>query len=353
VYVALDLTLAFFIFKIKNKATSIPLEGISIIIATRNEADNLKVNLRRILQQNHPRVEVIVVNDNSTDETLSILKTFKVQYPILRYITVESKQPSKKKALTKGIDMSTYDTLCFTDADCHPLSSHWLSVMQNHVTASTPIVLGFSPYSKYSGVLNSLIRFETLQTGLNYFGFAKMGMPYMAVGRNLMYKKDVFRSVNGFKHHEHLRSGDDDLLINAATTHFKVDLCLDPETFVESSPETSLNDWIAQKRRHISTASHYNPLHQLVLGFQFIIRLLFWYGGILSVFILPVGPVWKISSFLFFGMIMLLKILFTKGVFRKFKSEDLLLKSPVLEFLVLNVQLYIFFINLIQPKKDW
>ncbi|HBK82800.1 MAG TPA: glycosyl transferase family 2, partial [Flavobacterium sp.] len=61
--------------------------------------------------------------------------------------------------------------------------------------------------------LNKIIRFETVLTAIQYFSWAKVGKPYMGVGRNLAYKKSVFFDNRGFMNHMKIKSGDDDLFI--------------------------------------------------------------------------------------------------------------------------------------------
>jgi hypothetical protein len=62
--------------------------------------------------------------------------------------------------------------------------------------------------------LNRFIRFETVYSAVQYLSFALNGSPYMGVGRNLIYHKSLFAEANGFKSHEKIASGDDDLFIN-------------------------------------------------------------------------------------------------------------------------------------------
>ena len=88
--------------------------------------------------------------------------------------------------------------------------------MTAHFSAETSLVIGYSPYQKKKGLLNALIRFDTFYIGLQYLSFAKAGIPYMGVGRNMAYKKSLFFSVSGFKTHYHIDSGDDDLFVREA-----------------------------------------------------------------------------------------------------------------------------------------
>ena len=65
--------------------------------------------------------------------------------------------------------------------------------MSNHFTKSKTIILGYGAYkTKKNSFVNLMIRFETLIAAIQYFSYAKLGSPYMAVGRNLAYTKSEF-----------------------------------------------------------------------------------------------------------------------------------------------------------------
>lgn len=350
-YITFDIILYASLLRVKLK----PLDKksykkISVIIAAKNEAKHLQENLPFILNQNYPEFEVIVVNDHSTDDTLNVLSKLKIQFPHLK---IENNQltSSKKNALTTAINTAKYEHLMFTDADCKPMSLEWLTNFQNYFYPDKSIVLGYSPYRKYKGCLNSIIRFETCQTAINYFGLTNLGLPYMGVGRNLAYHKSIFQNFNGFKSHENILSGDDDLFINQASGKYTINSCLNPKTFVESEPEKSFSAWINQKRRHISTAPQYKFKHKLILGFQFISKFLFW------CFVLPFSIYLMLQNhlnlFVSISLIITFKIIYGKAVFSKLMVKDLWLTSFFLEFQLICLQLYIFSLNLFTPKKDW
>lgn len=68
----------------KNKtAKSFPLTPISVIICAKDEEHNLRNNLQSILEQDYPDFEVIVVNDNSSDESVNVLFDFSYKFPNL------------------------------------------------------------------------------------------------------------------------------------------------------------------------------------------------------------------------------------------------------------------------------
>src|SRR4029078_105576 len=123
--------------------------------------------------------------------------------------------------------------------------------------------------------LNKIIRFETLLTAVQYFSWAKIGKPYMGVGRNLAYKKEEFFSVDGYRDHMKIRSGDDDLFINQVATKKNTAICDTPESFTYSKPKTTFGSWFTQKRRHVATAKYYKSFDTMQLGVCYSSQLLF------------------------------------------------------------------------------
>jgi cellulose synthase/poly-beta-1,6-N-acetylglucosamine synthase-like glycosyltransferase len=242
---------------------------VSVIIAARNEEDNLFHLLPKILTQDYPDYEVIVVNHQSSDDSSHILKAFQRQYSHLKVIELERSKHlrnGKKLPLTIAIKGAKYDHLLFTDADCEPSTRKWLSLMAAKFTEKKEIVLGYGPYRKEPGLLNRLIRLDTAMIAQNYLSFAKAGVAYMGVGRNMGYTRSLFLSVNGFKSHYALQSGDDDLFIQEAAVKGNYDICIHPDSFCYSDSKKTWGDWYKQKSRHFTTTEHYRVIKKLLLG---------------------------------------------------------------------------------------
>jgi len=252
----------------RDNTQNLPL---SVIICARNEAENLRKNLPAVLEQQYPDFEVLVVDDDSDDDTPAVLHFFQEKYAHLRVLRLSPKtSPGKKHALAQGIATARHEHLVFTDADCWPAGPEWLEALGIEFrvsSSSTPeILLGYAPYRPAPGLLNRWIRFETVQTAMQYFSFAVIGQPYMGVGRNLAWHKSLFAQVGGFATHLGLPSGDDDLLVNAAAHAGNTAICLNPKAFVFSESEKTWSDLWRQKRRHLQAGVRYRPLHQVMLG---------------------------------------------------------------------------------------
>ncbi|MFI5124276.1 MAG: glycosyltransferase [Chitinophagales bacterium] len=275
--------LAFFRKPVKEKSQQHP---VSVIICARDEAPNLAANLPGSLLQTYPSThEVIVVNHNSQDDTRYLLEEFKKTFKGLHIVNLEYEAkgiPGKKYPLSMGIKEAKHEVVLLTDTDCVPASEYWIEKMQDGYDEGIQVVLGYSPYQKRPGVLNKLIRFETFHTALQYFSYALAGHPYMGVGRNLSYKKDLFFKNKGFSSVNHLPGGDDDLFINQVAYGANTRIVIDPESFTLSEPKKTFREWARQKSRHHSTGKFYRPKQQWLLGLYSVSQFLFYPAFIVS-----------------------------------------------------------------------
>jgi len=264
-------------FKPKPKVDTVE-HPVSVIVCARDEAANITRNLPGVLVQNYRTThEVIVVNDNSEDETKYILEEFQKSFRklIVVPLTQEAKLIAGKKfPLSIGIKSAKNEIVLLTDADCIPASENWMYLMQDGFRDETEIVLGYGSYFKKPGLLNKLIRFETYHTALQYLSYALAGMAYMGVGRNLSYKKDLFFINKGFSALNQIPGGDDDLFINKVATKNNTAIVIDPEAHTMSEPKKKWSHWWSQKLRHYSTAKYYKPKFKLLLGLYTTVQIL-------------------------------------------------------------------------------
>lgn len=257
-------------------ATSLP--PVSVIIAARNESENLFQNLPFIMDQDYPEFEVIVINHQSIDDSEYILDAYVQQYKNLRITKVERNKHmkyGKKLPLTIGIRGAKYEHLLFTDADCRPASNQWMKSMVSRFNEKKQIVMGYGPYRQHKGFLNRFIRFDTAWIAMNYISFAKMRVPYMAIGRNLAYTKTAFDAANGFKSHYALSSGDDDLFIQDAAKKRNYTINIEPDSFCYSEPAKSWGKLFRQKARHYTTTEKYRVIKKWMLGIYPLTLLMF------------------------------------------------------------------------------
>ena len=341
------------IFRYKPLSTENPAtEPVSVIISARNEDYNLQKNLPKILEQKYHDFEVIVVNHASTDDSAMILVEMKNKYPRLKVITIEKDLnffSGKKFPLSIGIKSAKNDLLLLTDADCSPTSENWIQSMANAYNNNTEVVLGYGSYKNEKGLLNTIIRYDTLMIALQYFSFALAGRPYMGVGRNLSYRKSLFMKNHGFISHLNIPSGDDDLFIKEVSTKKNTRIAIDTDSKVISEPKRKFGNWLRQKRRHYSTSKKYSFLVKMFLGLFSLSQAMFYLSLIIllatKTLLIPVISLAVITIFI--------RVLIQKKAANKLEERQLLLFSLIGDIFFVLILPIITIRGLTGKQKSW
>jgi glycosyltransferase involved in cell wall biosynthesis len=274
----------------QNKNSEVILHPVSVVVCSRNEYESLQELLPALLQQDYPDFEVIIVDDRSWDGSYDYLLGLKSQYSHFRLVRIEETPDwvsSKKYALTLGLKAAKHRLVLLTDADCVPVSNQWIKEMVQNIGPNTEAVLGYSPYQVKKGLLNLLIRYETFYTGLQYLSFAAIGKPYMGVGRNLCYFKDMFLKNKNLHLQVRILGGDDDIFINTIAKKDNIAIALKPETQVISKPKETFKEWYLQKKRHLSVGKHYKMNHKFILALLAVAH----FGARVSIFVLILAAI--------------------------------------------------------------
>lgn len=255
------------------------LPPLSVIICSHNQADDLQANLTFILEQDYPQFEVIVINEDNTAESNDYLKLQEGRYPHLYHSFVpESTRgiSNRKLAATLGVKASKYDWLVFTRPECRPQSDQWLKMLARNFTPQTQVVLG---YSNYASVRKAYLRhaiLDRLFLSMRYLGFALAGHPYMGIGCNMAYRKELFYSHKGFSTHLNLQQGDDDLFINQVATRRNTKVETSRDSVVRIRPMEHYKEWWEEKVSHATTARYYRGMQRYLIGWETTTRLAFY-----------------------------------------------------------------------------
>ncbi len=327
-------------------------QPVSVIICAHDEEDNLKELIPILLNQKHPEFELIIVEDRSNDGTYDYLLEATKHDSRLKMVRVTNKPDAmngKKFGLTLGIKAAKFDWVLLADADCRPATENWIARMSEYFTADAQIVIGYSAYQKFPGLLNAFIRYETLLTAIQFIGFALLGKPYMGVGRNLAYRKSLFLDNKGFNKHLTITGGDDDLFVNQHATKINTKIALGVDTVTFSKPKTSVDEFYHQKIRHLSVGKFYKFETKVMLGL-FMLSLV-----AVSLFVLPTSffsdAAFEILVLIGFRWIVLVALFHfaAKALGVSFEAW----KTPFLDFIYAFYYLVAGIIALVAKKVRW
>ena len=286
-------------------------EPVSVIVCAKDAYEYLLDLLPIALNQDYPEYELVIVNDCSQDETEEYLKDLARNNPKINLVNLTQNLNffhGKKFPLSMGIKSAKYDLLLLTDADCVPNTNQWIKEMVAAYEKDTEIVVGYGPYFERKGLLNKLIRFDTLYIAMQYLSLALAKKPYMGVGRNLSYRKSTFLKNKGFTSHYNIPSGDDDLFISQVANKKNTAVCIDAVNRVGSEPRKTWATWIRQKRRHYSTGIKYKPQTNRILGFLLGSRLAY-YPTLIALFFMPQALEISLGNIYYYVILGLLALL--------------------------------------------
>lgn len=336
---------------------------VSVIVAARNEEQTIGRLLEQLVQQSYVSYEVIIADDRSTDGTKKIIEEYQLRFPhLVRLVEIQSlssDMPAKKHALSKCIERSNGEILCFTDADCVP-PKEWMSNLVAAFDTSVGMVAGYSPYdeslltetpaaSSSRTFFMRFIEYEELKGAAWSAGSIGLNNAWLCTGRSLAYRRAVYDQVGGFEKIKHSISGDDDLFLQLVRreTSWAIRYVTDPASHVRTVPPSSVGKFIRQRTRHFS-AGRFFPPSMKAFFFLFHLSNLMIFGSLIASLVssnFPLG-LWLfdaklIADFILFAM--------AASVFRQWRFG--------FSFLLMEI-LYIFYNTFIGPlgfitKVEW
>ncbi|PKD21100.1 hypothetical protein APR41_11840 [Salegentibacter salinarum] len=331
----------------------------SIIIPFRNEAENLAVLLSSLNEINYPKTkfEILLVNDESEDNSVEIIKEFQEKHSEFSVKLLENKRVSdspKKDAITKAINSANFEYILTTDADCR-VPEKWLKTYNDYILKTgNKLIAGpvaLIPFVSKNKQKSKFQNFETLDvlslqaSTAGAFGIEKA---FMCNGANLCYKKEAFVNVSGFSGNDKIASGDDVFLLQKFyQKHYKIGFLKSQEAIVNTRAQKNLVNLVSQRIRWASKTPAYKSLFAKFTGLTVLLMNLSLVIATFLVFfkVLPYQPILIIflvkfnldfiliySSAKFFQRETVLRSYFWSSVFYPFFSTYVAVKSLFSDF---------------------
>jgi cellulose synthase/poly-beta-1,6-N-acetylglucosamine synthase-like glycosyltransferase len=202
----------------------------------------------------------------------------------------------KKQAVEDGVDAAKFNWILQTDSDCMPASLDWIKWMIASRKKDTELVLGFSPAKSNSSFIGNIAAYETFYIGIQYLSYCLKRMPYMGVGRNILYNKQAFLRSQPYHDNKHIASGDDDFIVQKIANNLNTEICIEPNSFTYTVAPSTISEYVSQKNRHVTTSIMYTSKHKLLLGIFSAVHILFYFLIIWSL-VLQLMSIKKIAGF--------------------------------------------------------
>ena len=274
--------------------------SFSVLIAARNEENNIAACLNAVLHQTIPtcQYEIIIVNDRSTDSTQSIVQDFVEQYPhisLINLMEVPAAISPKKYAISCGYALSKNEIIAVTDADCI-VPEHWLASISHYMAEGVGLVQGITTYSRPDGINDLLFGIQALDFvshGVIAAAAMGAGLPINGNANNMAYRRRAFEDCNGYAGVRGVVSGDDDLLLQKIwhSKKWRVRFMAAATAAVVTAPCLSWQAVFEQRKRWASKTVHYTMKQRLFLSGIFL-----FYSGLICAIGAPVlnSTLWSV-----------------------------------------------------------
>lgn len=227
--------------------------GVSVLVYSHNQAEALARNLPILLNQNYPKYEVIVLDDNSRDNTQDVLSMMDQRSDILMHTKIDEKTRAmshRKLAVLLGTKSAHYDLILMTHAECMPASAEWIGGLMSHfANPGIEVVLGPVAYERRTGFLSRFCQFDLFQRLLLVFGVALSMKAYAGWGQNLAFRKRTFYAnrSQGFQRHLKMQPGEDDLFVADVSRYGNVAIDCTPQTVMTDQSRPLFINWSIER----------------------------------------------------------------------------------------------------------
>ncbi|HMA61096.1 MAG TPA: glycosyltransferase [bacterium] len=239
-----------------NQKTNPERPFVSIVVAARNEEETLPELLSLLINQDYDKAkyEIIIANDQSTDQTDEVVHRFQEYCDNLILVNVADPGEGvsrKKNALSQAIEQSRGEIILTTDADCEVQAS-WIENMVKYFTDNVGLVAGLSIPKKEarSNIVQKFEYFDMLVLFTAAAGSISSGRSFSCSGQNLAFTREAYDNVGGYGKVKNYESGDDVLLMQLiSNAGYKTRFAFDKGAYNSTVSENSLLKFFNQRIR--------------------------------------------------------------------------------------------------------
>jgi len=267
--------------RMHSKELPSKLPYVSVVVCARNEEALIRKCLDSIgsLDYPHEKLEIILVDDESEDNTLEILMEYEKydgRFTVLSTSGAPHDLPAKQRPLNLGIEHTKGEIVLVTDADC-TVPPGWI---KSHIKAydeKTGIVGGITKIStEYGRFFDKLQNCDQVSKLAVAMGFAGLGLPLTVMGNNFSFRRNVYKACGGFKK---IKPSivEDMVLMNAIIhdTGYHLGWARGENSVAVTAPENSFREFIQQRVRWVSEISDFSWIGKLMISIESLMAIVF------------------------------------------------------------------------------
>lgn len=221
--------------------------GVSVVIPVFNEAENIASTIESVLLNQRKKLEIIVVDDGSTDSTTQVVRKIRRKFKDkIKLIRINNS--GKSEALNRGIAEARYGVVVTMDGDT-VFDSHTISHLVNHF--ANPAVAGVSGKVAATGSNNFINIFQYLEyviaQNIDKAAFNVLNAINVIPGPVGAWRKQVIVGLGGYSSQTIVEDQDLTLAVLAAGHR----IVYEPKAIAYTETPFTIQDFIKQRMRWV------------------------------------------------------------------------------------------------------
>jgi glycosyltransferase involved in cell wall biosynthesis len=270
---------------------------VSLLLAFRNEEENLKKNLAPLFASVKPDSEVVAVDDFSQDNSLSVLGVFKSNWNNLKISSLpQETRYSEKMARNIALKAARNEWAMVIPPAVSSTGKNWGEVISTSNGIEKNVVVNYSNLVHTGKFFNLLYRSECFFQQLKSFGFILNGLSFINFEENVAFRKSKYFEAGGFGQRVKEPFANLELVINTFITKNNSEINFTHNTAIKKELQVTCGHFtdLLKKEMHIR---NYLPVgKRLVLFTERILTLVFLPFAITLFFLFV--DLWPVFSFL-------------------------------------------------------
>lgn len=253
---------------LKEPTENLQERPVSILMSVRNEERRIEQVLLRLLEQQYQDYEVIVVDNFSEDNTLTIIGALSKKYPRLKFSSLSQElRFSEKMAVNLALKAARHDWAIFVSPEVEEISPDFLKKINNEITGEQVIALNYINYARGSGFYNTWCRIERFYSFLTSAAYSLSGVVLFFQQTNVLFRKQIYFESDGFKGHMNEDFANMELLFNAGKKNAVI-VSAAPETNLKENASLTKEDFRELVRKRIQIKRNFSLIKRIILSLE-------------------------------------------------------------------------------------
>ncbi len=326
------------LFRKKQDNSNAEKKLLSLIITVRNEEENLKKNLPKILSLDNDNFEMVVVDDFSQDNSYLILGLLKERYKRLTISALNQETKfSTKLAQNIAIKATNNKWILAIPVSLTEAATTWIDNISQAANNEKNVVIAYSTVARSKGLFNRLIRIENYFSYIKSTGYILNGIPFVYSDENVAFQKEKYFEIGGYgqkvtEHYANL-----ELVINSFIRKKTTTVLFNKESSIVKTENVKRTDYLDLLKKSIRIEKYLSGYKRVFLFLDKLGELLFLPISIVAIVLLP--QLWIVFSSML-GFIFTLYLFIIKITQNRLNERKIFIPSLIYDLLMPYYKLF-------------